>query len=112
MPYLGRLRSLVQGQGGSTLVELMVTLPFAVIVALAGFKAFGDASTGQRNVDARAHAVMSAQTALERMTRELRQARWVVFRSSQLVDMDTFVRASGSDRAVARMVRYDCTGRA
>jgi len=112
MPVPGRHRVLISCQQGSTLVELMVTIPFALIVALASLHTFGQASEGQKRVETRAHAVMDTQVALERMTRELRQATWVSFRTSQIAEMNTFVRPGSSGVAVQRFVRYDCSARA
>ena len=109
MPSLGRIRSLVQGQGGSTLIELLVAMPIGVLLLLVSMAAFENAGRSQRDVEQRSHAVMEATAAMERMTRELRQASWVFFRSSQVLEADTVVRVSGT--AVRRYVRYECTGR-
>ena len=43
------------------------------------------------------------------MTRELRQANWLFFTSSQIVDAETMVRNSTTSEAVQRHVRYDCS---
>jgi hypothetical protein len=109
MPSLGRMRSLVQGQGGSTLIELLVAMPIGVLLLLVSMAAFENAGRSQRDVEQRSHAVMEATQAMERMTRELRQASWVFFRSSQILEADTVVRVNGT--AVRRYVRYECTGR-
>ena len=109
MPFLGRMRSLVLGQGGSTLIELLVAMPAGVLLLLVSMAAFESAGKSQRDVEQRSHSVMEATMAMERMTRELRQADWVLFRSSQVLEADTVVRVNGT--AVRRYVRYECTGR-
>ena len=111
MSVLGRRRRAVSGQEGSTLIELLVTMPFAVLMGIIAMNMFGEAAQSQRDIETRSHGVMEAEVGLERMTRELRQATWVFVRSSLVIDMDTFVRASGSNAAVHRLVRYDCSTR-
>lgn len=108
MPDLSRLR-LVQGQGGSTLIELLVAMPLAVALLGLVTQAFVTGSTDQRDLERRTAVLADANTGLERMTREVRQARWVYFRSSQVVDMEAMVRATTTAQAVPRHVRYDCS---
>jgi type II secretory pathway pseudopilin PulG len=107
MPDLSRLR-LIRGQGGSTLIELLVVMPMAIMLLGLVTQAFVSGSEDQRRLESRTAALNQAQTGLERMTRELRQANWVFFTSSQVVDADVMVRVTAGSRAVARHVRYDC----
>jgi len=112
MPYVGRLvRRLIHGQGGSSLVELLVAMPLAILVLGVVFQGFAVGAQDQQRVEARSEAVIQAQQGLERMTRALRQANWVHFRSSDVVDVDTMVRPSPSAPAVRRLVRFDCSSR-
>lgn len=112
MPYVCRLvRRLVQGQGGSSLIELLVAMPLAILVLGTVFQGFAVGSKDQQRVEARSEAVIQAQRGLERMTRALRQANWVYFRSSHVVDVDTMVRAAPTTPAVRRLVRIDCSTR-
>ena len=108
MPDLSRLR-LVQGQGGSTLIELLVAMPLAVALLGLVTQAFVTGSADQRKLERRVAALSATNTGLERMTRELRQANWVFFRSSQIVDAEAMVRANAAAQAVKRHVRYDCS---
>jgi type II secretory pathway pseudopilin PulG len=108
MPDLSRLR-LIRGQGGSTLIELLVAMPVAIMLLGLITQAFVTGSEDQRRLERRTAALNQAQHGLERMTRELRQANWVYFTSSQVVDADVMVRPDPSSRAVQRHVRYDCT---
>ena len=108
MPDLSRLR-LIRGQGGSTLVELLVAMPVAVIVLGLVSQAFVTGADDQRRLERRTAAINRANVGLERMTRELRQANWLFFTSSQVVDAEAMVRSSPTSQAVPRHVRYDCT---
>lgn len=108
MPDLSRVR-LVQGQGGSTLIELLVAMPIAVALLGLVTQAFVTGAKDHRIVERRAAAVSAANTGLERMTRELRQANWVYFTSSQIVDVEAMVRPNATTPATVRHVRYDCS---
>src|SRR5688572_25187910 len=108
MPHLSRLR-LIRGQGGSTLIELLVAMPVAVALLGLVTQAFVTGSKDQRRLERRTAALHQANTGLERMTRELRQANWVYFTSSQIVDAEAMVRPSPTSEAVQRHVRYDCS---
>jgi Tfp pilus assembly protein PilW len=108
MPDLSRLR-LIRGQGGSTLIELLVAMPIAVALLGLVTQAFVTGTTDQRRLERRTAALSAANTGLERMTRELRQANWVYFRSSQVVEAEAMVRPNSATQAVKRHVRYDCT---
>ena len=108
MPDLSRLR-LIRGQGGSTLIELLVAMPIAVALLGLVTQAFVTGSGDQRRLERRAATLAHANTGLERMTRELRQANWVYFRSSQVVEAEAMVRANAVTQARKRLVRYDCS---
>lgn len=108
MPDLSRLR-LIRGQGGSTLIELLVAMPMAVALLGLVSQALVTGSQDQRRLERRTAALNQAHTGLERMTRELRQANWVYFTSSQVVDAEAMVRSSATSAAVQRHVRYDCS---
>lgn len=108
MPDLGRLR-LIRGQGGSSLVELLVAIPLAVAVLGLVLQAFVDGSDDQRALERRGAALKDVNIGLERVTKELRQASWVHFFSSQVVDAEAMVRPGATSEAVRRHVRYDCT---
>jgi type II secretory pathway pseudopilin PulG len=105
-----RLRRLVRGQGGSTLIELLVAMPLAVLLLGLVTEGLGAAGLSQRDVERRTAALTQAQLGLERMTRELRQAEWLYFRSSSVVDIDALVRPGPTAHSGHRLVRYDCSG--
>ena len=109
MPQSTLRGRLIQGQGGSSLVEILVAMPAAVLIMALCLNALQNSGESQQRVEKRADVLATAQTGLERMTRELRQADWVHFSSSQIVDLDTRVRAAGSPASVHRHVRYDCS---
>lgn len=108
MPHLSRLR-LIRGQGGSTLVELLVAIPMAVSLLGLVTQVFVAGSADQRRLERRTAALRHVNQGLERVTRELRQANWIYFTSSQVVDAEAMVRVSPASRAVKRHVRVDCS---
>lgn len=108
MPF-HRLRRLVQGQGGSTLIELLVAMPIAIVLLGLVVQSLGTAGRDQQDIEGRTEALTNGQIGLERMTRELRQATWVYFRSSAMVDLNVPVRATTTGTGTDRLVRYDCT---
>lgn len=112
MPVRRPLGVSIRGQGGSTLIELLVAMPCAVIAVLIALGALQDAGTGQARTQKREDALRVVQSGVERMTREIRQADWVFFRSSSEVDLGARVRRPGTASAVPRLVRYSCAGTA
>jgi type II secretory pathway pseudopilin PulG len=109
MPYYRR-RRLVQGQGGSTLIELLVAMPIAVMLLGLVIQSLGQASLDQQDVERRSQMQIDGQVGLERMTREIRQATWLRFRSTAVIDLNVRVRASAASTGTYRLVRYDCSG--
>jgi Tfp pilus assembly protein PilW len=103
---------LVRGEEGSTLIELVVAMPIAVVLIGVIVATLGSAGRSQQDVERRSEALSQGQIGLERMTRELRQAQWVLFRSSSVVDLQVPVRAAGATTSTSRLVRYDCSGAA
>ena len=101
---LGRLRC----ERGVSLAEYLVVLPLSLLVLGLALGGFEQGVRRSQEVDLRSQAMASLQVGLERMTRELRQASWVHFSSSAIVDFETMVRTDAGT-AVARHVRYDCS---
>jgi prepilin-type N-terminal cleavage/methylation domain-containing protein len=103
-------------QRGFTLVELLVAMPLALLLVFAALNLYRVAANGQSATGNRSEAVQSARSALERMTRELRQVGPPVgvslspvrFTSSQVMDYTTWTRPAGGT-SVQRNVRYDCS---
>lgn len=100
---------LVREQRGTTLIEVLVAIPMAVALLGLVTQAFVTGSRDQRRLELRTAALNQANTGLERMTRELRQANWVFFTSSQVIDAEAMVRPGPTEQAVQRHVRYDCS---
>jgi type II secretory pathway pseudopilin PulG len=108
MPY-HRLRRLIQGQGGSTLIELLVAMPIAVLLIGVVVQGLGTSLQDQQDLERRSNALTQAQIGLERMTRDVRSAGWVYFRTSGVVDLDAMVRPGAHSQSVHKLVRYDCS---
>lgn len=94
---------------GYTLVELLVAMTLMLLVLAASLSALVAIQRGGDRVTNRANEISQARVALERMTRELRQATVVRFTTSQVVELDGWVHLNGSPTAVKRTVRLDCT---
>jgi type II secretory pathway component PulJ len=101
---------LIRSERGSTLIELLVAMPIAVMLLGLIIQALGTASTDQQDIERRTQMQTDAAIGLERMTHELRQATWVRFRSSSVIDMNVSVRPTPTAAGVYRLVRYDCSG--
>ena len=85
-------------------------MPIAMLLLGLVIQGLGKSSLEQQDIERRTEALNNAQIGLERMTREIRQADWVYFRSSAHFDMLVPVRATATSSATMRLVRYDCTG--
>jgi type II secretory pathway pseudopilin PulG len=99
---------MVQGQGGLTVVELLIAASISIVLLGMVVTALYRSSLDQQDVERRSEALNQGQIGLERMTRELRQATWVYFRSSAVVDLNVRVRPTPASNAVDRLVRWDC----
>jgi Tfp pilus assembly protein PilW len=94
------------------MIELVIAMPIAILLIGVIVATLGSAGRSQQDVERRGEALSQGQIGLERMTRELRQAQWVVFRSSSIVDFQAPVRAAGAAASTPRLIRYDCSGTA
>ncbi len=109
MPSVRQRRS-IHGQVGSTLIELLVAMPIAIVLLGVVVASLGQAGRDQQDIERRTEALNHGQLGLERMTRELRQATWLYFRSSSLVDLNVRVRANATSNGAYQLVRWDCSG--
>lgn len=91
------------------MIELLVAMPVAVLLIGIVVGALGAAGRSQLDVEHRTEGLSQGQIGLERMTRELRQAQWVVFRSGSVIDLQAPVRSAGATTGAPRLVRYDCS---
>jgi prepilin-type N-terminal cleavage/methylation domain-containing protein len=108
---LQRLRS---EQSGFSLIELLVVMPLALLIMFVALSASDTAGRSQSASTERAQAITQAQVGLERMVREIRQAASFKLLTSQVVEVETFVRSPDGTQAGGyagglRLVRYDCT---
>jgi type II secretory pathway pseudopilin PulG len=101
---------LIHTQRGSTLIELLVAMPIAILLLGVVVQSLGRAGLDQQDVERRTTALDDGQIGLERMTRELRQATWLYFRSSSVVDLNVRVQQGPTASSTTRLVRWDCSG--
>jgi len=102
------LRRRLPAESGFTLVELLLASTLMVVML---FAVLLFSETGQRSqlrTAERALSLRAQQVGLERITREIRQARTLLPLNAAKVEMDTYVR-SGGNPAVLRRVMYDCS---
>jgi hypothetical protein len=85
-------------------------MPIAVLLLGVVVQLLGQAGTDQQDIERRTVSLDEGQIGLERMTRELRQATWLYFRSSSVVDLNVRVRPSPTGTSTPRLVRWDCSG--
>jgi hypothetical protein len=95
-------------ESGFQLIELVLAAAL-LAVALGAVLALLDvtAQEAPRHTE-RGQAVREAETGVERMTREIRQASTVTLNSSRSIDLRTWVRVGGG-AAIERSVRFDCS---
>jgi hypothetical protein len=85
-------------------------MPIAVVLLGVVIQSLGQASRDQQDVERRSVSLDDGQIGLERMTDDLRQATWLYFRSSSVVDLNVRVRSSPTATSTPRLVRWDCSG--
>lgn len=108
------IRRLRAEESGFSLVELLVAMPLALLLMFAALSASDTAGRSQGASTDRAQAITQAHVGLERMSREIRQAASFNLLTSQIVEVETYVRnpngtQTGGYAGGLRLVRYDCT---
>lgn len=93
---------------GFTLVELLVVAALMVVVVGAAMGLLLSAGNSEAGTARRSDASMRTQVAMERLTREMHQAASFNFFTSQIVDVNTWVR-SGTGSAQIKRLYYDCS---
>jgi Tfp pilus assembly protein PilW len=101
------LRRIAAEESGVSLTELLVSISVGVLVVFGAFQFNDTAGRSQAATSARAEALQQAQTGLERMTRDLRQAATVTVPTSESIEMSTYVK-SPTAAASLQTVRYVC----
>lgn len=106
------MRSLLHhlaGQRGTTLAELLVAMPIALLLGATVMGMAGVFGDNERATANRTASIQAGQVALERITREIRQAKSVspATGATPRITLSTFV-ASGGTRVPAT-VQYDCS---
>jgi prepilin-type N-terminal cleavage/methylation domain-containing protein len=102
-------RRLRADESGFSLPELLVTIILGVIVfGIPGALWLTDRNT-QTNIQSRATATQDAETMLERMTREMRQATSATVLNSQVIDLVVPIVPVPAAGNTLQRVRYDCS---
>ncbi|MEX2253574.1 MAG: hypothetical protein WD649_05425 [Thermoleophilaceae bacterium] len=101
------LRRIRREEAGVTLIELMVVSAVGVLLFGVGLALYSVATRNEAKTGARSENLQQAQTAMERMTRELRQGSAIVSSSPTEITFETYVRGVGNQR-----VRFSCSGSA
>jgi prepilin-type N-terminal cleavage/methylation domain-containing protein len=108
-----RLRQTARAESGMSLIELLVAMSIGIVVIAGGAKMLVAAVKSQPRAASHATAVQTAQTAMDRMTRELRQGSSVVTATASQLAMITYVDAgtcggAASSTAISCRVTYAC----
>ncbi len=98
-----------RSQDGWTLIELLVTMTVSLTILAAVLSVWsGAAANEQRNAD-RFHSLDTARTALERMTRDVREAVAVTGITDRAVTLKLWTRDhAAATPSALHVVTYDC----
>ena len=99
-------------QAGFTMVELLVAMSLGILLIGGAVMVFTSASKSEPNTSMRSTQIRDGRVALDRMTRELRQATRVVTHSPTYLAVDTYVNTncnggSASEATLCRVI-YQC----
>jgi prepilin-type N-terminal cleavage/methylation domain-containing protein len=109
------LRSLGRSDDGFTLVEMLVATTLALIIIGAAVQVFTASLRSEPRERSRAAKIQGARTAIDRITRELRQGSSVPVATSSQLSIVTYVNAAtcggtASTTSIPCRVTYTCTG--
>ena len=109
-----RLREKASEDRGLSLVELLIAMAIGLVVIGGAMSMFISSVKSEPRAASHATAVQTAQTAMERMTRELRQGSSVVTATATQLAMVTYVDAAtcgglAAANAISCRVTYTCT---
>ena len=106
---MGRLRAHLAGEaGGVTLAELIATMVLGLLIGAAALMGIEGTRSSSVKTTARQEAVADAESALQRMTREIHQATQAAVISSTQMDVKTRVRNSANNTLQLRRIRFNC----
>lgn len=97
-------------EDGFTLVELLIAALLMGLILTASLAALTGIERGQREVGSRTDELARARAGVERMTREIRQARTVASVTASTLALDTLTYTAGSTTPSYKRVTYDCSG--
>jgi prepilin-type N-terminal cleavage/methylation domain-containing protein len=109
-----RLRDTARSEDGFTLIEMLIAASLGLIIVGAALSMFVGGVKSQPRATAQSAGVTQAQTAMERMTRELRQGSAVITATATQIAVITYVEdatcggAAGSV-AISCRVTYSCS---
>jgi Tfp pilus assembly protein PilW len=112
---MGRIRKTAGSEDGWTLVEMLLAASLGLIIVGAALSMFTGALKSRPRAVSQSAGVTQAQTAMERMTRELRQGSAVVTATATQVSVITYVDqatcgGSAGSTAITCRVTYSCSG--
>jgi Tfp pilus assembly protein PilW len=110
---MGRLRGRGSEEVGWTLIEMLVAMMISLVVIGGAVTVFVGAIKAEPHAASQATGVQTAQTAMERMTRELRQGSSVVTATATQLAMVTYVDnatcgGAAAATAISCRVTYTC----
>src|SRR5829696_853828 len=113
-PFRFRSRRLATDEAGMTLVELLIAAVLGIAVISAAMIVFTRSVNSQPEAAKAASGLSQARTAMDRMTRELRQGSLVSSSSSSAISVVTYVDeatcgGSPAATAIACRVIYSCS---
>jgi prepilin-type N-terminal cleavage/methylation domain-containing protein len=111
---VGRLRALFAEARGFTLTELLLATVLGLIVIGGGVTVFTVSMNNRPRIDSQSAAIQHARTAMERITRELRQSSTVSTATATQLSIVTYVHSATcggalADTAISCRVTYTCS---
>lgn len=100
-------RLLREQQGAATLTELLVTIAFLISLAFATFALHDSGQTAAAAISDRAEAIRVGSSAIERITRDLRQASTVYQVTPTAINVGTQYRGASAS-ASEQLILWDC----
>jgi len=98
-----------RSQDGWTLVELLVTITVSLVILAGVLSLWTGAAANEEHNAQRFKTLDEARTALERMTRDVREAVAVTGVTSQVVTLKLWTRdLAGATPSALHVVAYDC----